>query len=173
MADKTEKTEKAADTNVVDAPVSSEVTEAPRARFDFTKLNTLAVVSLATAVTGFGAVAGVISGHIALKQIGSTKQAGRGMALAGLITGYVFVGLGFAGFIASAYLRIRGIELGGHRGGFGQMGVPQFDQDRMPDSEMRDDMGNGQMRDDMGNGHMGPGDEDPNRGPVPTPETTN
>ena len=55
-------------------------------KFDLTKLNNLAVVSLATAVTGFGAVAGIITGHIALAQIKKTGEAGRPAALAGVAT---------------------------------------------------------------------------------------
>lgn len=59
--------------------------------------NTLAVVSLvsslATFVLGITAIVGVITGHMALGQIRRTGEGGRGMALAGLIIGYVFVGL--------------------------------------------------------------------------------
>ncbi len=58
--------------------------------------NTLAIVSLvsslATFVLGFTAIVGVITGHMALGQIRRTGESGRGMALAGLIIGYVFVG---------------------------------------------------------------------------------
>lgn len=60
--------------------------------------NTLAVVSLvaslATFVLGITAIVGVITGHMALGQIKRTGEGGRGMALAGLIIGYVFVGFG-------------------------------------------------------------------------------
>ena len=179
MAEKTDKTEKAVDTPTVEAATPV----APRAAFDFTRLNSLAVVSLATAVTGFGAVAGVITGHIALKQIQSTKQAGRPLALAGVITGYVFVGLGIAGFIASAFLRARGIELGDHRmGQFGQHQMPPFgDMHGGMGLNPNDDLSNGQMppfgdmhggMDDTG-GQMGWGNTDPSQIPVPTPEATN
>jgi len=71
---------------------------------DPTKLNTLAVVSLATAVTGFGAAAGVITGHIALAQLRRSGEKGRGLALAGLITGYV----GIAGFAVLSALSVGG-----------------------------------------------------------------
>ena len=40
-----------------------------------------------------GSVAGVITGHMSLGQIKRTGEQGRGLALAGTITGYV--GLGF------------------------------------------------------------------------------
>ncbi len=131
-------------------------------KFDLTKLNNLAVVSLATAVTGFGAVAGVITGHIALAQIKKTGEAGRPAALAGLILGYSFVGLGFAMAIAGAVLRGRGYE----------MGNGQFRPDQ-----------NGMMGGQFGH-HMGPDDfnqggmiqVDPNQGgvipPVPAPSAT-
>jgi hypothetical protein len=78
-------------------------------KFDFTKLNTLAVVSIATALTSIGAVAAIITGHVALTQIKKSGQSGRGLALAGTIVGYVTIGvwvlvtLGFV--IAGSYLR--------------------------------------------------------------------
>ena len=57
---------------------------ATKRHFDFTSLNTLAVVSLASAVTGFGALAGIITGHISLAQLKHSGQSGRGLAIAGL-----------------------------------------------------------------------------------------
>ena len=84
-------------------------------KFDFTKLNNLAVVSLATAVTGFGAVAGIITGHIALAQLKKSKEAGRPAALAGVVIGYVFVGAFIVMSIAGAFLRNRGYDFGGMR----------------------------------------------------------
>jgi protein-disulfide isomerase len=49
--------------------------------------NTLAIVSL---VTGFCcSIAAVITGHLALGQIRRTHQAGRGLAIAGLVLGYL------------------------------------------------------------------------------------
>lgn len=120
MADKTEKIEAA---------------EAPKAKahFDFTKLNTLAVVSIATAATGFGAVAAVITGHISLAQLKKTNESGRGLALTGMILGYVGIGLWILGGIGMAIVRLflgarYGFEFGstgGHmqnfQGGFGDM----------------------------------------------------
>jgi hypothetical protein len=109
MADKNEKIEAA---------------EAPKAKahFDFNKLNTLAVVSLATAVTGFGAVAAIITGHISLAQIKKSNESGRPLALVGLILGYVGIALWVLGGIGLGIARIfmsqrYGIELGGHEGG--------------------------------------------------------
>lgn len=60
-------------------------------KYDFTKLNTLAVVSLASALTGFGVVAAIITGHISLAQIKKTGQNGRPLALAGVILGYAAI----------------------------------------------------------------------------------
>ncbi|MEN9965685.1 MAG: hypothetical protein RJA60_682 [Actinomycetota bacterium] len=101
-----------------------EAAEAPKAKahFDFTKLNTLAVVSLATAVTGFGAVAAIVTGHISLSQIKKSNESGRPLALVGLILGYVGIALWVLGGIGMGIARIfmsqrYGIELGGHDGG--------------------------------------------------------
>ena len=60
-------------------------------KFDFTKLNTLAVVSIASALTSIGAVAAIITGHVALTQIKKSGESGRGLALAGTIIGYVTI----------------------------------------------------------------------------------
>jgi hypothetical protein len=75
------------------------------------RTNPLAIVSLIASIVGFvwilpflGNLAGVITGHIALKQIKQSGEAGRGMALAGVIVGWVglaivvLVGLGFLFF---------------------------------------------------------------------------
>ena len=116
MADKSEKIEAA---------------EAPKAKahFDFTKLNTLAVVSLATAVTGFGALAAIVTGHISLAQIKKSDESGRPLALAGLILGYVGIALWVLGGIGMGIARIfmsqrYGVEFGGDMGEFdgGSMG---------------------------------------------------
>ncbi len=171
MADK-EKAEKAA----VAATDVAAPTEA-KARFDFNSLNTLSVVSLATAVTGFGALAAVITGHISLSQLKSSKENGRPLALAGLIVGYVFIGLAILGAIARPFLQQRGIELGDHMGQFGN-------DDRMGQFGGQNHMGGGMqfgpggdherggMTDDMG-GQMGWGDVDVNPTPEQVPAPTN
>lgn len=51
------------------------------------KTNTLAIVALVGSF--FVSLVGIICGHIALKQIKETGEQGRGLALAGLIIGYV------------------------------------------------------------------------------------
>jgi hypothetical protein len=90
-------------------------------KFDFTKLNTLAVVSIASALTSIGAVAAIITGHVALTQIKKSGESGRGLALAGTIVGYVTIALWVIttiGFVlAGAYLRGKyGMDMG-HRMG--------------------------------------------------------
>ncbi|TFC57204.1 DUF4190 domain-containing protein [Cryobacterium sp. TMB1-7] len=55
------------------------------------RTNTLAIVAL---VTGFCCnIAAVITGHIALSQIKRTGEAGKGLAIAGLVLGYASIGL--------------------------------------------------------------------------------
>ncbi|WP_394686000.1 DUF4190 domain-containing protein [uncultured Microbacterium sp.] len=60
------------------------------------RTNVLAIISLVASLVGFvlilpvvGSIAGVITGHISLKQIKDRGERGRGMALAGVIIGYV------------------------------------------------------------------------------------
>ena len=101
---------------------AAEVAEAPAAKgFNFNSLNTLAVVSLATAVTGFGAVAGIITGHFALAQLKQKPKSGRGLAIAGLAIGYATIALWVVGAIAMTFFKVRyGFEDGGPMmGGFG------------------------------------------------------
>jgi hypothetical protein len=59
------------------------------------KTNGLAVASLVLSISalfcGFTAILGIICGHIALGQINRRGEHGRGLAIAGLVIGYVFV----------------------------------------------------------------------------------
>ena len=64
-----------------------------------TKTNTLAIVSLITAF--LISIVAVITGHIALKQIDQTGEQGRGLALAGLIIGYIGLVSGLIYFITT------------------------------------------------------------------------
>ena len=105
-----------------------EIKATEKAGFDFTKLNTLSVVSLATSVTGFGALAGVITGHIALSQIKKSNEGGRPMAIAGLVVGYAFIGLGIAATVARIVLAAK-------------HGVPYGDDMMGPQFQMDDRMG--------------------------------
>ena len=51
------------------------------------KTNVLAIVSLVSSF--FISIVGIITGHIALSQIKKTGEQGRGLAIAGLIIGYI------------------------------------------------------------------------------------
>lgn len=51
------------------------------------------VLSLLAFVFGITAIGGVICGHLARKQIRERGEGGDGLALAGLIIGYIFIGL--------------------------------------------------------------------------------
>ncbi|MFJ6652546.1 DUF4190 domain-containing protein [Microbacterium sp. NPDC091313] len=67
--------------------------------------NSLAVVALVAGIAnyillfGVGAVVAVITGHIALKQLRTSGENGRGMALTGVILGWVGVGLTLLGVV--------------------------------------------------------------------------
>ncbi|MEY4397456.1 MAG: hypothetical protein RLZ53_32 [Actinomycetota bacterium] len=119
---------KAADTYEYDATENSAETpaekastkKAPKAKYDFTKINTLAVVSAATAATGFGAVAAVITGHVSLAQIKRTGENGRGWAIAGVAAGYTVIAL----WILSA-LGVIALGLYGVRNGYPMPGAPE------------------------------------------------
>ena len=100
------------DTKVTKAD-SEKPAAAAKKSFDFGNLNTLAVVSLASAATGFGAVAAIITGHVALAQLKTTKKSGRGLAIAGLAIGYATIA-----FWALAAV----FNLGAFVGGYGHMG---------------------------------------------------
>jgi Domain of unknown function (DUF4190) len=124
--DKTQTVETMAEesgSNQVSAPVAE--------KHDFTRYNTLAIVSIATAISWVGAVAGVITGHIALAQIKRSGEKGRALAITGLVLGYLYI----AGSIAMGALmllfRIRGLVVGGSYGdgGWGMMGNFRNDQD--------------------------------------------
>lgn len=60
--------------------------------------NTMAIVALVGAF--FIPLVGIICGHIAMGQIKKTGEQGRGLALAGLIIGYVYTALIVLGIIA-------------------------------------------------------------------------
>lgn len=67
------------------------------------KTNTFAIVSLVASIagliTGITFLVGIIFGHLSLSQIKKTNEAGRGMAIAGLIIGYVGIALTIIGVI--------------------------------------------------------------------------
>ncbi|MGA1837551.1 DUF4190 domain-containing protein [Herbiconiux sp. 11R-BC] len=59
--------------------------------------NVLAIITIILAFVF--SIAGIVTGHIALKQIDRTGEQGRGLAKAGLILSYVFTGLWVIGII--------------------------------------------------------------------------
>ena len=62
------------------------------------------VASLSTIFTGIGCIAGIVFGHLGLNAVKKGEANNRGLALAGLITGYVFLGLGILAVIGYAAL---------------------------------------------------------------------
>jgi peptidyl-prolyl cis-trans isomerase B (cyclophilin B) len=59
---------------------------------EIAQTNALAVVSLVLSLMFFGIVASIF-GHIALSQIKKTGEHGRGLAIAGMVIGYLTSGL--------------------------------------------------------------------------------
>ncbi len=55
------------------------------------RTNTLAIVSFVSSFVI--SIVGIVTGHMALRQIRRSGEGGRGLAIAGLVIGYVFVGL--------------------------------------------------------------------------------
>lgn len=76
-------------------------------KFDFNELNSLAVISLASAFTLFGAPAAIITGHVALQQMKTSGQKGRWMALVGVVLGYVGIASAILFAIIGAFLKFR------------------------------------------------------------------
>lgn len=74
-------------------PQQQVVNYAPPPRSARQPTNGLAIASLVVSLTCCGGVLGIIFGHIALGQIKRTGEEGRGLALAGLIIGYVILAL--------------------------------------------------------------------------------
>ncbi len=101
-------------------------------KFNFNSLNTLAVVSLATALTSIGAVAAVITGHIALAQLKTEPKSGRALAIAGLIVGYATIAFWIFAAIGLSVLRLKYGFDGpmGYDGMDGPMGKMGWDDDR-------------------------------------------
>lgn len=84
-------------------------------KYDWASLNTLAIVSLASAVSVVGALVAVTTGHIALKQIKQTSEAGRALALTGIVLGYIHLAgwilFGILGVLAQVLLFSGGFGL--------------------------------------------------------------
>ena len=89
------------------APTAAAATVYPPVR----RTSTLAVLTLVFGILGFGVVP-IITGHIALSQLKRSGEEGRGLALAGLILGYVTIA-GWV-FAALAWFGIAGAALMAH-----------------------------------------------------------
>jgi hypothetical protein len=87
--------------------VAAEVAVAPRKKFDFTSLNTLAVVSLASGISVVGALVAVITGHISLAQIRKSGESGKALAITGTVLGYIHL----AGWIVFSVLAVASTAL--------------------------------------------------------------
>jgi len=83
------------------------VTEAENKGFDFRRLNTLVVVSLASALTSVGAVMAIITGHISLAQIKRSDEYGKPLAVSGLIIGYLTLAFWIILLASGVLLRAR------------------------------------------------------------------
>ncbi|QHC67480.1 DUF4190 domain-containing protein [Rathayibacter oskolensis] len=73
--------------------------EAPVVRATRPPLNPLAVAALICGLLGL-APAAIVLGHVGLVQAGRSGQRGRGIAVAGLVLGYLVVVLAVAGWFA-------------------------------------------------------------------------
>lgn len=108
----------------------AKINQVEKTKFDFRSLNSLAVVSLASALTGIGALMAIITGHIAQAQIKRSGENGKVMAVVGTVLGYVSVvswiifSILSVVFLAVVSENINGLqpgmfELHGFRKGFG------------------------------------------------------
>lgn len=86
-------------------PPATNENKVVREKFDFRSLNTLAVVSLASALTSIGAVMAIITGHIALAQIKRSGENGKVLAGTGLALGYFTVAFWIILLVSSVLLR--------------------------------------------------------------------
>jgi hypothetical protein len=69
---------------------------APQARHTSGPTNGMAIASMVLGIVWAGWIGSILAvafGHVALKQIDRTDQAGRGMAVAGLVLGYLGLGI--------------------------------------------------------------------------------
>lgn len=76
--------------------LASEPAPSPASGPAAVRTNALAIASFALSLSGLtllAQIAGIITGHMALKQIRETGEAGHGLAKAGLIISYVVVGI--------------------------------------------------------------------------------
>ena len=80
-------------------------------------MNTLAIVSLVLGISGFvtgllTAIPAVVCGHISLNQIKETNEDGYSLAKAGLILGYIIIGLAVLAILAAIVLVVLVVAFG-------------------------------------------------------------
>ena len=75
------------------------------------KYNVLSIISLVTSILAISIV-GIITGHIALSQIKKSGEKGHGLALGGLIVGYLGFVVGIFIFIGSMALLVTAANIG-------------------------------------------------------------
>lgn len=73
------------------SPVAYPVTPVPGVYVPATKTNSMAIAALVCSLVL--APLGIVFGHIALSQMKRTGEDGRGLAIAGLVIGYIFTGI--------------------------------------------------------------------------------
>lgn len=79
------------------------------------RTNSLAIATFVLALSAWS-IAGIITGHIALKQLKTSGESGLGLAKAGLIISYITVGLGlivffvYAGILFAALATLAGLS---------------------------------------------------------------
>ncbi len=91
------------------APPQGGYAAAPQGQYPYAaptgaRTNVLALISMIASILGLvwmlpvvGSIVGVVLGHMARKQIAQTGEQGAGMATAGLVIGYIGLGLFVAG----------------------------------------------------------------------------
>ena len=109
-------TEKASKTSKPAASAKTETVEAPQVTVvPAAKTNTLSIVALIAGIAGLtfvpflSSIVAVVTGHMARKEIRRTGEQGDGMAVAGLITGYI--GIGFGVLVAILLIAFFGVVL--------------------------------------------------------------
>jgi len=75
------------------------------------KWNVLSIISLVTSIIGIS-LAGIICGHIGLSQIKKTGERGRGLAIGGLVVGYLGLIAGLIFVVVFFVVIMAGIDSG-------------------------------------------------------------
>jgi hypothetical protein len=91
-------------------PPQAPIAVGPYAAPALPRTNVLAIVAI---VAGFMApIAGIVTGHLALRQIARTGEEGRALALTGLITGYALTAFSLVFFIVWLTMMLSIVSMG-------------------------------------------------------------